>query len=153
MSDVNRPKVYGTDGGVGQVIQSGGYVDFESGAELRIAGTAVTATAAALNSGRNPVTAYAADGALTISNGTHKLTKAGVNAMTLAAPAVADEGIRMVITAQTANAHTVTLTEGFNNGGAAADVATFGGAIGDCMHIVAINQHWNVITLRNVTLG
>lgn len=102
---------------------------------------------------RPPVTAYAANGALTISHGTHKLTKAGVNAMTLASPVAGDEGIRMLITAQTANAHTVTCAAGFNNAGAGGDVATFGGAVGDCMEVVAINAIWNVISLKNVTLA
>jgi hypothetical protein len=51
------PKVYMTDGGNEQVVasggkqtvESGGQVDFESGSSLKLAGTAVTATAAQLN--------------------------------------------------------------------------------------------------------
>lgn len=102
---------------------------------------------------RQPVTAASADGAITIANGTVKVTKGSAAALTLAAPSTAQEGIRMLITAQTAHAHTVTVTAGFNGGGTGADVATFGGAVGDCMEIIAINQKWNVISLRNVSLG
>jgi len=117
------------------------------------ASKAVIAGATKNSDVRPTVTAYAANGALAIAHGTAKLTKAGVNAMTLASPVAADEGIRMLITAQTANAHTVTYTAGFNGAGAAGDVATFGGAIGDCMEIVAINLVWNVISVKNVVLG
>lgn len=103
---------------------------------------------------RQPVTEYAANGALTIANGTHNITKsASAGVMTLAAPSAGEEGIRMLITTETAQAHTVTVTAGFNGAGSGADVATFGGAIGDCMEIIAINGKWNVISLRNVTLG
>ena len=103
---------------------------------------------------RQPVTEYAANGALTIANGTHNITKsASAGVMTLAAPSAGEEGIRMLITTETAQAHTVTVTAGFNGAGSGADVATFGGAVGDCMEIIAINGKWNVISLRNVTLG
>lgn len=122
-------------------------------AGVTTASKAVIAGASKNSDVRPTVTAYAVNGALAIAHGTAKLTKAGVNAMTLASPAAGDEGIVMLITAQTANAHTVTCTAGFNNAGAAGDVATFGGAIGDCMEIVAINAIWNVNYLRNVTLG
>jgi len=102
---------------------------------------------------RPTVTTHSANGAITIRHGTHKITKAGIAVMTLAAPAAGDEGIRMLITSQTANAHTVTAASGFNGDAAGADVATFGGAIGDCFEVVAINLLWHVISLHNVTLG
>lgn len=82
------------------------------------------------------------------------LSKAGVLAATLASPtAGVDDGKIMFISAQTANAHTVTLTAGFNAGTTGTDVATFGGAIGDGMGIVALGGVWNVLYLRNVTLA
>lgn len=43
------PKVYMTDGGDKQVVASGGAIDVESGGSLKLAGTAITATAAQLN--------------------------------------------------------------------------------------------------------
>lgn len=99
-----------------------------------------------------------ADGALTITATgltVVKLTKSGVAAMTLADPAAGLEGAVVVFTATTANAHTVSNAagSGFNAGGAASDVATFGGAVGDGFAIVAAGQKWNVIVTKNVTLG
>lgn len=43
------PKVYRKDGGDALIVASGGYADVESGGELRLAGTALTATAAEIN--------------------------------------------------------------------------------------------------------
>ena len=104
---------------------------------------------------QQPVELGAANGAIAAKTGVVMLTKAGVAAMTLAAPtAGTDDGKVLVIVAATANAHTVTqATPGFNNAGTSGDVATFGGAIGDNMVVVAYNGRWHVISLRNVTLG
>jgi len=104
---------------------------------------------------QQPVELGAASGAIAAKTGIVMLTKAGVAAMTLAAPvAGTDDGKVLTIVAATANAHTVTqATPGFNNAGASGDVATFGGAIGDSMQIVAYNGRWHVISLRNVTLA
>lgn len=107
-----------------------------------------------------PVTVeYAADGAIALP--TDKLTVVNITktgsiaALTLADPAAAQEGCILVINTETALAHTVSNAagSGFNGGGAAADVGTFGGAIGDGFVLVALNLKWNVIVLRNVTLG
>lgn len=104
---------------------------------------------------QQPVELGAANGAIAAKTGVVMLTKAGVAAMTLAAPtAGTDDGKVLTIVAATANAHTVTqTTPGFNNAGTSGDVATFGGAIGDNMVVVAYNGRWHVISLRNVTLG
>jgi hypothetical protein len=107
-----------------------------------------------VQSDRTKVNAYAADGAITIETSQAMLTKAGVNAMTLASPTNPDHnGVEITIQAATANAHTVTLVAGFNGAGAGADVATFGGAIGDAITIVAYNGVWYVKNLVNVTLA
>jgi hypothetical protein len=98
---------------------------------------------------------HSVNGAITQKEGIIFVTKAGVDAMTLAAPtAGTDDGKRLRIVSATAQAHTVTqTTPGFNNGSTASDVATFGGAIGDNMEIAAYNGVWHVLNLRNVTLG
>ena len=98
---------------------------------------------------------HTAAGAISIKNGTAMIGSGGALAMTLARPlAGEDDGKELVITAITAFAHTVTnTTPGFNKAGAAGDVATFGGAIGDSMRIIAANGVWNAVSLRNVTLG
>jgi hypothetical protein len=105
------------------------------------------------SSARNLVAAYTSAGAIALAGGTVTIGGGSASAMTLAACTAGDAGMALDITAITAQAHTVTVTAGFNNAGAGGDVATFGGAIGDSMRIVCANAIWNVIVLRNVTLG
>ena len=84
---------------------------------------------------------YAANGAIAHVDGVHAITKTSAAAMTLAPPVAADEGMRIVITARTAFAHTVTITEGIGGKGAAFDVITFA-AVGDTIELLADNLHW-----------
>jgi len=105
---------------------------------------------------KETVAAAAADGAITAKTGIVSITKAGVAALTLADPATpADDGKRLSIIAATANAHTVdnSAGSGFNGGGTGSDVATFGGAVGDSMELVALGGIWHVLRLTNVTLA
>jgi hypothetical protein len=95
---------------------------------------------------------YTANGAITIQPGTQFLNGSGL-AMTLADPTTAQNGTVMVILATDATAKTITYTAGFNGGTTARDVATFGGAIGDNLVIIANNGVWWVISTRNVTLA
>lgn len=101
------------------------------------------------------VAVAAASGAIGLRHGTVFVTAASAAALTLAAPSAgADDGKRLTIISTTAQAHTVTnTTPGFNSGGTASDVATFGTAIGNGMVVVAYNGVWYVESLRNVTLG
>lgn len=100
---------------------------------------------------------YSAAGAIavpsTLQNVTVDLVAGSAVAMTLAAPTSAQEGMEMIIMAKDAFAYTVTSTGGFNAGGTGTDVGTFGGAIGDNLHIRAVNLLWNVISKVNVTLA
>ena len=86
-------------------------------------------------------TLYAANGAITIADGVHAITKGSAAAMTLAPPAAADEGIKLLIVGRTAFAHTVTITEGLGGKGASFDVMTFA-AVGDSIELLADNLHW-----------
>ncbi len=102
----------------------------------------------------------AADGAITCKSGVVFITKGSAAALTIADPVSGspevggDDGKRLVILALTAHAHTVTrTTTGFNDAGASGDVATFGGAKGDAMVILAYGGKWYTEDLRNVTLG
>ena len=101
------------------------------------------------------VEAESANGAIGITSGLAALTKAGVAAMTLAAPTVTtDDGKILRIVSTTANAHTITqTTPGFNNAGSSKDVATFGGAVGDYLLVVAYQGVWYVIGSSGATLG
>lgn len=139
------------------------YIWFDATGSMRVA-DAATAEAAGFSfttgglslAGKQAEFIYTANGALTVASGVHFLNKAGSAAvMTLAAPVAADDdGLTMIIMAQTAFAHTVTNTSpGFNNGGAASDVGTYGGAVGDNFVIIARNGIWHVQSLRNVTLA
>jgi hypothetical protein len=79
------------------------------------------------------------------------MTKAGVLALTLAAPTAAMDGYTISFIARTANANTVTYSAGFAGTAGSSDVATFGGAIGDTLTIKAINGTWAIISAVNVT--
>jgi hypothetical protein len=107
--------------------------------------------------GVDDVVQYSVNGAIalptTMRDTNVILNKAGVAAMTLGDPPKSLDGVKMTIASATAQANTVTYTTGFNNGGTTTDVATFGGAVGDNMQIQAANGIWNVLYLRNVTLG
>jgi hypothetical protein len=100
-----------------------------------------------------PVNVYSVSGAITFPGGVAKLTKAGVGVMTLKDPAKEDDGLTLEIYSETAQAHTVTNTTGFNGGGTGSDVGTFGGAIGDGFTLVARNGIWWVTNNVNVTLA
>jgi hypothetical protein len=101
------------------------------------------------------VEAGAVNGAIGIKDGFVPLTKAGVAAMTLAAPvATVDDGKILRIVATTANAHTVTqASDGFNGAGAGSDVATFGGAVGDKLVVIAYQAKWYILDSLNITLS
>lgn len=105
---------------------------------------------------KQPIQVALVSGAITIKSGIVTITKAGVAVMTLAAPiAGKDDGKRLVIDSQTAQAHTVTITAGLRGAGSGADVLTWGGAIGDGIELYAYNGYWFPVpgTTVNVTAG
>lgn len=108
-----------------------------------------------------PVQVMAADGAITIKEGVVVVTKAGVCAMTLAAPlpgaqaAGGDNGKVLWVDSHTAQAHTLTVSGGLRGAGAGADVGTFGAAIGNGVGLYAYNGAWYPVpgTNTNVTFA
>lgn len=85
---------------------------------------------------------YTANGPIVPRAGVHAIAKTGsAAAMTLAPPTADMEGMRMIIVARTAFAHTVTYTEGLGGKGSAFDVFTFA-AVGDSIELLADNLHW-----------
>lgn len=83
----------------------------------------------------------------------YMITKAGVAAMTLAAPtATADDGLVIEITSATANAHTVTATGLYEDGAGHVNLATFPGSIGGCLLLMAYNGKWYVQIGFNITM-
>lgn len=103
--------------------------------------------------GGTHVLAYTVAGALYTVPGAHTIGTSGALAMTLAPPTKDMDGVIMVITASTAQAHTVTYTAGFSQSTTSSDVATFGGAVNDGMVIYADAGVWRVISTRNVTIA
>lgn len=94
-----------------------------------------------------------ADGAISLKAGIVVLTKAGVAAMTLAAPTSdIDDGSVLIFDSHTAQAHTVTIAGGLRGAGAGADVGTFGGAIGDGFSVYAYQGAWYPVPGTNVNV-
>ena len=79
------------------------------------------------------------------------VTTAGVDAMTLAAPTAAQNGVVIIVTSQTTNAHTITATSLFANGTALKTTATFAAFAGAGVVLMANNLVWNVLSSTAVT--
>lgn len=101
-----------------------------------------------------PKEVMSANGAVTLFSGLVVITKAGVCAMTLAAPATGDNRV-LIFDSTTAQAHTLTITAGLRGAGSGADVGTWGGAIGDGVTLYSYNGAWYVVpgTNLNVTFA
>lgn len=101
-----------------------------------------------------PLSLIAANGALGVGTGRYVITKAGVAAMTLAAPTAGlQDGTVIVITSSTANAHTVTATGLFQDGSTTVNVATFAANAGASLTIMAYNGKWVVISQNQITFS
>lgn len=96
-----------------------------------------------------PTDEITADGAITPTKPClYNVSKAGVAALTLAAPTL--NGVIIGVFSETAQAHTIDLaTTGINGG--SADVGTFGGAIGDGVLLISIDSNWYQMANINVT--
>lgn len=97
---------------------------------------------------KHPVEVMAADGAISLTAGVVVITKSTAAALTLAAPALDDDGKVLRVVDAAGAAHTV---DGAINGGS--DPATFGGAAGDALTLVAYDGVWYSAGLLNVTIG
>jgi len=137
-------------------VESGGSLDVESGAALKIAGVTVSASAAELNLNDEAYQLLVADGAITVKNGLCIIAKtvAGVVNATLADPtATTDDFKRLVITTTQAQANTVTIAGGLAGGGAGTDVGTFAGAIGNSVELIAYGGKWYCAGNHGVTFA
>lgn len=124
-------------------------------AELNIL-TGVTATAAELNRNDFGYQLLVADGPITVKNGICKIAKtvAGVVAATLADPTdVTDDFKRLTIISNQAQQNTVTSASSFGGGGGGEDVATFSGAIGDSLELIAHGGKWYVVGSHQCTIA
>lgn len=85
---------------------------------------------------------------------TYVINKAGVAALTLAAPtAVTDDGLEITLTSSTANAHTLTATGLLQTGAAAVNLATFAANAGAGLTLMAFNAKWIVLSQIGITFS
>lgn len=96
---------------------------------------------------------HSANGAINPSlPGRRLITKAGVAALTLAAPVSGlDDGKLIQFFSTTANAHTITATGLLKTGSAAVNVATFGAFPGASLTLMAYQGLWYVAEQNAVT--
>jgi len=99
--------------------------------------------------------AVAASGAIAPrTSASYVITKAGVAAMTLAAPtAGTDDGVEIFVTSGTANAHTITTVNLLKTGSANVAIATFAASIGAGVWLVAYNGFWHVKSQIGITFS
>jgi hypothetical protein len=129
-------------------------VNFTGG--FAVNGTTVAPSAAELNLLDKEYQLLVADGAITVKNGVCKIAKtvAGVVAATLADPTdVTDDGKKLTIISNQAQANTVTSATSFGGGGTGEDVATFSGAIGDSLCLEAHGGKWYVTGSHQCTIA
>lgn len=95
------------------------------------------------------------DGAIAPSTpASYVITKAGVLAATLAAPVVGtDDGKVILITSNTASAHTLTATGLLQTGTAFVNVATFAAQKGAGLTLMAYQGKWNVLGSVGITFS
>ena len=97
-------------------------------------------------------TALTANGAISVSIARrYVITKAGVLAATLAAPAA--DNLEINIISDTANAHTLTATGLLATGSAAVDVATFAAFAGAGLTLRSYGGTWAVVSSVGITFS
>lgn len=95
--------------------------------------------------------AIAADGALPTGSATVILTKAGVSAMTLAAPSA--DGVVLTVFSYSDNAHTITTVDLIHDGTTGThDLATFAAFKGASLTLVGYDGKWLVKSNVAVTI-
>jgi len=88
------------------------------------------------------------------SSASYVVTGAAVDAMTLAAPtATTDDGKTLIVSSNTAYAHTLTATGLLQTGASAVNVATFAAHAGATVTLKAYQGKWNVISSTGITLS
>lgn len=106
---------------------------------------AVTATMGGMN--LPPIKLGGSADAIPVTGpGNYVVTTAGVNAMTLAAPTAAQDGLIITVFSDTTNAHTITATSLFANGTALKTTATFPAFRGAGVILKASNLVWHVLS-------
>jgi len=101
------------------------------------------------------ITAYSADGAITVQTSAVNLNKSSIGAYTLAAPTAAQDGVQLEIFAGTAFAHVITATGLLQDGvtGGAKNTATFGAFVGAGLTLLASGGKWIVLSKNVCTIA
>ena len=89
--------------------------------------------------------------AIPVAPGVYIVKTAGVDAMTLAAPTLAQDGIVISVHSDTTNAHTITATSLLANGTALKTTATFAAFRGAGLILKASNLVWHVVSSTAIT--
>lgn len=136
-------------------IAATGYVYIGQALEAASANNDVIEVLRASKASHSPVTLASASGAITVAQSTVVITKAGVAAMTLAAPTSAQNGLVLRVLSSTANAHTITATSLIDDGvtGGSKTTATFGAFAGASIELVAYEGKWLVQSKNVVTIS
>ena len=106
--------------------------------------------------GSKSVEVDAASGAIALKEGTVVITKAGIAAMTLAAPtagaqtAGGDDNKKLTILSTTAFAHTITTPANGLNG--SLHICTFAANVGSAIELIAYNGAWYMVNDIGATL-
>lgn len=94
------------------------------------------------------------NGALAVAGGTYVITKAGVLADTLAAPTAGiQDGMIIMLSSTTANAHTLTATGLLQTGTASVNVATFAAQAGAGLTLMSYGGKWIVLASVGITFS
>jgi hypothetical protein len=126
---------------------------FATSAEIPVAGPG---SSTPISVPRKQIVTYSVTGAITppTIDTLIMLDKATASAMTLASPAAGTpDGIEVTIYSNTAAAHTVTYTPGFNADTTSSDVATFAATKGNSMTILSSGGLWGMKCASGVTLA
>lgn len=167
--NINMPRIStgaptnGTTGtGAGTDGPGSLYVDYANGNHYINLGTKASPVwnnISASGGGQASITAITATGAIAVRpSGIYVITKAGVAAMTLAAPTTGaagtgDDGVRLEIFSNTAYAHTITATGLLNTGSAFVNVATFNARAGASLTLRAYGALWSVVAANGVSFS
>jgi hypothetical protein len=87
------------------------------------------------------------------AEGRFLIDKAGVAALTLAAPNLGDDGLYKRIISTTAQAHTITATGLYQDGAGHVNLATFAAQIGASIDLMALAGKWVVVRVQGVTMS
>lgn len=105
---------------------------------------------------KKQIVSYGASGAITppVYDTIIYLNKATAAAMTLASPtAGTPDGVEVTFVSNTAAAHTITYTPGFNGDTTSSDVATFPATIGNSLTMLSAKGLWALKCVYGVTVG